>query len=80
MDLVNGIGRLAGLDVIDVPGANGYYDTNYKGKAEYALNALKNHDFVYVHVEATDEAGIMVIGRQRLNAANILIKKLSVLF
>ncbi len=57
VDLVNGIGRLAGLDVIDVPGANGYYDTNYQGKAEYALNALKKHDFVYVHVEATDEAG-----------------------
>ena len=57
VDLVNGIGRLAGLDVIDVPGANGYYDTNYKGKAEYALDSLKKHDFVYVHVEATDEAG-----------------------
>jgi 2,3-bisphosphoglycerate-independent phosphoglycerate mutase len=57
VDLVNGIGRLVGLDVIDVPGANGYYDTNYKGKAEYALNSLKKHDFVYVHVEATDEAG-----------------------
>jgi len=57
VDLVNGIGRLAGLDVINVPGANGYYDTNYKGKADYALNALKTHDFVYVHVEATDEAG-----------------------
>ncbi len=57
MDLVNGIGRLVGLEVIEVPGANGYYDTNYKGKAEYALNSLKKHDFVYVHVEATDEAG-----------------------
>ncbi len=57
VDLVNGIGRLAGLDIIDVPGANGYYDTNYKGKGEYALNSLKTHDFVYVHVEATDEAG-----------------------
>ncbi len=57
VDLVNGIGRLAGLEVIDVPGANGYYDTNYSGKAMYALNALKKHDFVYVHVEATDEAG-----------------------
>jgi 2,3-bisphosphoglycerate-independent phosphoglycerate mutase len=57
VDLVNGIGRLAGLDVIDVPGANGYYDTNYKGKAQYALDSLKKHDFVYVHVEATDEAG-----------------------
>ncbi|MDE2027443.1 MAG: cofactor-independent phosphoglycerate mutase [Candidatus Omnitrophica bacterium] len=57
VDLVNGIGRLAGLDVIDVPGANGYYDTNYQGKAESALDSLKTHDFVYVHVEATDEAG-----------------------
>ena len=57
VDLVNGIGRLAGMDVINVPGANGYYDTNYKGKAEYALNSLKKNDFVYVHVEATDEAG-----------------------
>ncbi len=57
VDLVNGIGLLAGLDVISVPGANGYYNTNYKGKAEYALKSLKNKDFVYVHVEAPDEAG-----------------------
>ena len=57
VDLVNGIGRLAGLKVVTVPGANGYYDTNYKGKAEYALEALKDHDLVYVHVEAADEAG-----------------------
>jgi len=57
VDLVNGIGRLAGLNVIDVPGANGYYDTNYKGKAQYALKSLNKNDFVYVHVEATDEAG-----------------------
>jgi len=57
VDLVNGIGSLAGLEIIHVPGANGYYDTNYKGKAEYALRSLNTHDFVYVHVEATDEAG-----------------------
>ncbi len=57
VDLVNGIGRLAGLDIIDVPGATGYYDTNYRGKAEYALNSLKTKDFVFIHVEATDEAG-----------------------
>ena len=57
VDLVNGIGILAGLDVISVPGANGYYDTNYKGKADYALESLKKHDFVYVHVESPDEAG-----------------------
>ncbi|MBI5150135.1 MAG: cofactor-independent phosphoglycerate mutase [Candidatus Omnitrophica bacterium] len=57
VDLVNGIGRLAGLEIIDVPGITGYYDTNYSGKAEYALAALKKHDLVYIHIEATDEAG-----------------------
>jgi 2,3-bisphosphoglycerate-independent phosphoglycerate mutase len=57
VDLVNGIGRLIGLDVINVPGATGYYDTNFKGKAEYGLASLTQHDFVYIHVEATDEAG-----------------------
>ncbi|MBF0511554.1 MAG: cofactor-independent phosphoglycerate mutase [Candidatus Omnitrophica bacterium] len=57
VDLVNGIGCLIGLEVVSVPGANGYYDTNYKGKARYALDSLKKNDFVFVHVEATDEAG-----------------------
>ncbi len=57
VDLVNGIGRLAGLDVINVPGITGYYDTNYLGKAEYALESLKKKDFVYIHIEAPDEAG-----------------------
>ncbi|MBI4314034.1 MAG: cofactor-independent phosphoglycerate mutase [Candidatus Omnitrophica bacterium] len=57
VDLVNGLGMLAGLQIVKVPGATGYYDTNYLGKAEYALKALKDHDFVFVHVEAADEAG-----------------------
>jgi 2,3-bisphosphoglycerate-independent phosphoglycerate mutase len=57
VDLVKGLGVYAGARVIDVPGATGLYDTNYEGKAEAALYALKNHDFVYCHVEATDEAG-----------------------
>ena len=57
VDLVKGAGLLAGLDVLDVPGATGYYDTNYLGKAEYALKSLKKHDFAFVHVEAADEAG-----------------------
>lgn len=56
VDLIKGIGRCAGLDVINVPGATGYIDTNYQGKAEAALAALQDHDFVYVHVEAPDEA------------------------
>ncbi|MCL7411838.1 MAG: cofactor-independent phosphoglycerate mutase [Methanosarcinaceae archaeon] len=59
VDLLKGIGIYAGLDVIEVPGATGYLDTNYSGKAEYALESLKDHDFVFVHVEAPDEAGHM---------------------
>ncbi|MCD6320613.1 MAG: cofactor-independent phosphoglycerate mutase, partial [Candidatus Desulfofervidaceae bacterium] len=57
VDLIKGIGILAGLKVINVPGATGYLDTNYQGKAQYALKALQELDFVYVHVEAPDEAG-----------------------
>ena len=56
VDLLKGIGISAGLRVIDVPGITGYLDTNYSGKAQYALSALKELDFVYVHVEAPDEA------------------------
>jgi 2,3-bisphosphoglycerate-independent phosphoglycerate mutase len=56
VDLIKGIGVCAGLDVINVPGATGYLDTNYLGKAEYALEALRTRDFVYLHVEAPDEA------------------------
>jgi len=57
VDLVNGIGRLAGLEVIKVPGITGYYDTNYLGKATYALKALETKDFVFIHIEGPDEAG-----------------------
>lgn len=59
VDLLKGIGKYAGLDVINVPGATGYLDTNFSGKAAYALKSLENHDFVLVHVEAPDEAGHM---------------------
>jgi 2,3-bisphosphoglycerate-independent phosphoglycerate mutase len=57
VDLTKGLGVCAGLKIINVPGATGWIDTNYRGKAEYALNALDNADFVYIHVEAPDEAG-----------------------
>ena len=57
VDLIRGIGKYAGLRVIDVPGATGLWDTNYEGKAKAAIEALKTDDFVYVHVEASDEAG-----------------------
>lgn len=56
VDLIKGIGVNAGLKIIDVPGATGYLDTNYRGKAEYAVAALAERDFIYVHVEAPDEA------------------------
>ncbi len=56
VDLIKGIGLYAGLDVIKVPGATGFTDTNYRGKAEHALQALETRDFVYLHVEAPDEA------------------------
>lgn len=57
VDLMKGIGIYAGLEVLKVPGVTGYIDTNYKGKAEYALKTLETKDFVCVHVEAPDEAG-----------------------
>lgn len=57
VDLIRGIGALAGLRVIDVEGATGLADTNYEGKAAAAVEALKTDDFVYLHVEASDEAG-----------------------
>jgi 2,3-bisphosphoglycerate-independent phosphoglycerate mutase len=56
VDLIKGLGVYAGLDVINVPGATGLHDTNYEGKAQACLDALGDHDFVYVHVEASDEA------------------------
>lgn len=56
VDLIKGIGYYAGLEIVNVPGATGYLDTNYVGKAEYALKALEDQDLVYVHVEAPDEA------------------------
>lgn len=57
VDLIKGLGRMVGLKVIDVPGATGYIDTNYLGKGQYAAAALEQYDFVWVHVEAPDEAG-----------------------
>jgi 2,3-bisphosphoglycerate-independent phosphoglycerate mutase len=59
VDLLNGIARLAGMEIIRVPGATGYLDTDYDAKARYALEALKRVDFLYLHVEAPDEAGHM---------------------
>jgi 2,3-bisphosphoglycerate-independent phosphoglycerate mutase len=57
VDLVMGLGLYAGMEVIPVQGATGLWDTNYEGKAAACLDALEKHDLIYVHVEATDEAG-----------------------
>ena len=56
VDLIKGLGKILGLEVINVAGATGYYDTNYKGKAKAALRSLEKKDFVFLHVEAPDEA------------------------
>jgi len=59
VDLIRGIGRFGGMDVLTVPGATGFIDTNFEGKAEYALKAFETSDYVFLHVEAADEAGHM---------------------
>ncbi len=57
VDLIQGIGIYAGMDVIKVEGATGLYNTNYEGKAQATVDALKDHDLIYLHIEASDEAG-----------------------
>ncbi|MCM8780888.1 MAG: cofactor-independent phosphoglycerate mutase [Candidatus Omnitrophica bacterium] len=57
VDLIKGLGKVLGLKVINVAGATGYYDTDYLAKARAALKSLEDNDFVFVHVEAPDEAG-----------------------
>lgn len=73
--LIKGIGIIAGLEVLEVPGITGYFDTNYDGKALYALRGLKDKDFVYVHVEAPDEAGHMGNLRLKIEAIEAFDEK-----
>ncbi len=68
VDLIKGLGHILGLEVINVPGATGYYDTDYEGKARAAIKSLKKNDFVFVHVEAPDEAGHNGDLREKLTA------------
>jgi 2,3-bisphosphoglycerate-independent phosphoglycerate mutase len=74
--LLKGIGILAGLEVLEVPGVTGYFDTNYDGKAQYALRGLKEKDFVYVHVEAPDEAGHMGDVRMKVETIETFDEKI----
>ena len=76
VDLIRGIGHYAGLRIIEVEGATGLADTNYEGKAQAAIDALKTDDFVFVHVEATDEAGHDGDLELKLRAINYLDQRL----
>lgn len=80
VDLTKGLGILAGFHIINVPGATGWIDTNYEGKADYALNALERVDFVYIHIEAPDEAGHQGDYKLKIKAIedidSIVIKKI----
>jgi 2,3-bisphosphoglycerate-independent phosphoglycerate mutase len=76
VDLIRGLGVYAGLDVVQVEGATGLIDTNYEGKADVCLAALADHDFVYVHVEATDEAGHSRDVKQKIQGIEYLDSRL----
>ena len=68
VDLVRGLGELCELNNLDVPGATGWIDTNYEGKAQAAIDCLKTSDFVYVHVEAPDECGHKGMAEEKVRA------------
>jgi len=76
VDLLKGIGICAGLDVIDVEGATGFLDTNYKGKADAAIASLKDKDFVFVHIEAPDECGHIGDYQKKMQAVEDLDSKI----
>ena len=76
VDLIRGIGHYAGLKIVEVEGATGLADTNYEGKAQAAIDALQTDDFVFVHVEATDEAGHDGDLDLKLRAINYLDQRL----
>ncbi len=68
VDLLQGLGHYLGWKVIQVPGATGYFDTDYEAKARYAIDALKTLDLIFVHVEATDEAGHSGLAKEKKRA------------
>lgn len=79
VDLLNGIAHLAKMEVIHVPGATGFLDTDYKAKAKYAVDALDHLDFVYVHVEAPDEAGHMGDIEEKIRAIERLDESIGII-
>ena len=74
VDLVRGLARLIGFDLIPVEGATGYVDTNYAGKGQAAIRALENYDMVFVHIEAPDEAGHSGNPQQKKKAVELIDK------
>ena len=76
VDLLRGIAVYAGLAVVNVPGATGYLDTDYAAKAEYALESLRDNDFVYIHVEAPDEAGHEGLVKEKVKAIEEIDEKI----
>jgi len=76
VDLVRGVALYAGFDLIRVPGATGFLDTDYAAKGEYALRALDDHDLVFVHIEAPDEAGHMGDRPEKIKAIEAIDEKI----
>jgi 2,3-bisphosphoglycerate-independent phosphoglycerate mutase len=76
VDLLKGLGVNAGLSIVNVPGATGYLDTNYAGKAQAALDALRHQDFVFVHVEAPDETGHQGLLKEKIQAIEDFDRKI----
>jgi 2,3-bisphosphoglycerate-independent phosphoglycerate mutase len=76
VDLIKGLGIYLGLSNIKVPGATGYYDTDYCGKVNYALEALEDHDLVFIHVEAPDEAGHAGDLQEKISAIERIDKRI----
>ncbi len=76
VDVIRGIGKCAGMDVYEVPGATGFIDTNYEGKVAAALEALKTHDLVYLHVEAIDECSHMGDLRLKMQAIELFDRRI----
>jgi 2,3-bisphosphoglycerate-independent phosphoglycerate mutase len=77
VDLIKGMGRVLGMEVVNVPGATGYYDTNYEGKAAAALKILEEKDLVFIHVEAPDEAGHNGDIREKIRAIENFDRKIT---
>lgn len=76
VDLIKGLGILVGLKVCDVPGITGYFDTDYLAKARYGLASLEDNDFVFIHIEAPDEAGHTKDLEQKIRAIEQIDEKI----